>query len=56
MIDESDDAPTRGAQEVFALLSGQARERRADLDRLLSADVAAFNAEARTAKVPAVVV
>lgn len=56
MIDESDDAPTRGAQEVFALLDEQARGRRADLDRVLSEDVAAFNAEARTAKVPAVVV
>ncbi|MDE3230188.1 MAG: glycosyl hydrolase [Chloroflexota bacterium] len=56
MIDESDDAPTRGAQEVYALLSGQASERRADLDRLLSEDVAAFNTEARTAGVPAVVV
>jgi len=56
MIDESDDAPTRGAHEVFALLDQQTRERRADLDRLLSEDVAAFNAEARTAEVPAIVV
>ncbi|HET9110234.1 MAG TPA: hypothetical protein VFN78_05355 [Ktedonobacterales bacterium] len=56
MIAESDDAPTRGAQEVFALLSDQARERRVDLERLLSQDVAAFNAEARTAEVPAVVI
>ncbi|HZC06558.1 MAG TPA: hypothetical protein VE338_13060, partial [Ktedonobacterales bacterium] len=56
MIDESDDAPTRGAHEVFAMLSEQVRERRADLDRLLSQDVAAFNAEARTVDVPAVVV
>lgn len=56
MIDESDDAPTRGAQEVFALLDQQTRERRADLDRLLSEDVAAFNAEARNAEVPAVIV
>lgn len=56
MIDESDDAPTRGAQEVFALLDQQTRERRAELDRLLSEDVAAFNAEARDAEVPAVIV
>lgn len=56
MIDESDDAPTRGAQEVFALLDQQTHERRADLDRLLSEDVAAFNAEARNAEVPAVIV
>ncbi|HEY7974834.1 MAG TPA: hypothetical protein VID72_05790, partial [Ktedonobacterales bacterium] len=56
MIDESDDAPTRGAHEVFALLDQQTRERRADLDRLLSEEVAAFNAEARTAEVPAIVV
>ena len=56
MIEESDDAPTRGAHEVFTLLSDQVRERRADLDRLLSQDVSAFNEEARTANVPAVVV
>ncbi|HEX8997764.1 MAG TPA: hypothetical protein VF812_17175 [Ktedonobacterales bacterium] len=56
MIDESDDAPTRGAQEVYALLSEQTRQRHADLERLLSEDVAAFNAEARSADVPAVMI
>ena len=37
------------------MLSERARARRADLDAILAEDVAAFNAEARSSKTPAVV-
>jgi photosystem II stability/assembly factor-like uncharacterized protein len=43
LIDESDDAPTRGAQEVFAQLNDQVAATRARLQRLLTEDVQAFN-------------
>jgi photosystem II stability/assembly factor-like uncharacterized protein len=43
MIDESDDAPTQGAREVYTLLAEQAQAERAKLDALLAEDVAAFN-------------
>ncbi len=54
MIDESDDAPTRGAYEVFELLSGQVETCRDDLRRLLDSDVRAFNDLVRARELPAV--
>ena len=52
MIDESDDAPTQGAREVYANLAEQVSERRAQLDRLLSEQVAGFNALIQSAGLP----
>ncbi len=43
MIDESDDAPTQSACEVFAQLSEQAGTERARFDHLLAEDVEALN-------------
>ncbi|HEU5440537.1 MAG TPA: hypothetical protein VFU88_14705, partial [Ktedonobacterales bacterium] len=43
MIDESDDAPTQGAHEVFAQLSTQVDEQRATLERVLAEEVPAFD-------------
>ena len=54
MIDESDDAPTQGAKEVYANLAEQVSERRAQLDRLLAEDVAQFSALIQSAGLPAV--
>ena len=54
MVDESDDAPTQGAFEVFATLSEQAATVRRQLQELLDGDVAAFNKLVQTAGLPAV--
>jgi len=43
MIDESDDAPTQGAREVYALLAAQVEAERANLDRIIREDLAGFN-------------
>ncbi len=54
MIDESDDAPTKSARDVFTLLSDQAQ---AQLDRLrgvLAEDVKAFNDLTRSLEIPAI--
>ncbi|HEX6542436.1 MAG TPA: hypothetical protein VF040_11830 [Ktedonobacterales bacterium] len=54
MVDESDDAPTQGALEVFSLLSDQAGSVRRQLQDLLNGDVAAFNELVRASGLPAV--
>ncbi|HEX5158686.1 MAG TPA: hypothetical protein VFW17_15845 [Ktedonobacterales bacterium] len=54
MIDESDDAPTQGAVEVFAALNDQADIVRRQLQELLDGDVATFNKLVQTSGLPAV--
>ncbi len=54
MIDESDDAPTKGALEVFALLSGQFDSAQRRLHELLDSDVAVFNDLVRASGLPAI--
>ncbi|HEY7340197.1 MAG TPA: hypothetical protein VH591_04910 [Ktedonobacterales bacterium] len=54
MVDESDDAPTQGALEVFASLSEQAATVRRQLQELIDGDVAAFNKLVQTSGLPAV--
>ncbi len=54
MVDESDDAPTQGAIEVFAALSEQGDTVRRQLQELLDGDVAAFNTLVQTSGLPAV--
>ena len=49
MIDESDDAPTQGAQEVFDSLGERVDERSNRLSRIISGDLAAFNAKVQQA-------
>ena len=55
MIDESDHAPTKGAQEVFAMLSAQVQEAQGRLRTLLEEDVARFSEVVRDAGIPAIV-
>jgi hypothetical protein len=55
MIDESDDAPTKGAEEVFALLSGQVQEAQGRFQAFLAEDVARFGELVREARIPAIV-
>jgi hypothetical protein len=43
MIEESDDAPTHGAREVFTALSEQVQQQVAALRRLTDEDVRQFN-------------
>lgn len=43
MIDESDDAPTQGANEVFADLSSRVDAQQEKLNQAVSTDLAAFN-------------
>jgi photosystem II stability/assembly factor-like uncharacterized protein len=54
MVDESDDAPTQGALEVYALLSEQVGSVQRRVQELLDGDVAAFNELVRTTGLPAV--
>ncbi len=54
MADESDDAPTQGALDVFALLSEQIGSAQRQLHELLDTDVAAFNELVRASGLPAV--
>ncbi|HEX8036624.1 MAG TPA: hypothetical protein VF510_22390, partial [Ktedonobacterales bacterium] len=54
MIEESDDAPTKGSFEVFAMLSEQVRAQQAVVQRLIAEDVKAFNDQVRASEVPAV--
>jgi photosystem II stability/assembly factor-like uncharacterized protein len=54
MIDESDDAPTQGAHEVYANLAEQVSERQHQLEVLLAEDIVAFNALVTSAGLPAV--
>ena len=54
MIDESDDAPTQGARDVFALLAEQVSAVQARLRELLTSEVDAFNNQVRGSGLPAV--
>jgi photosystem II stability/assembly factor-like uncharacterized protein len=54
MVDESDNAPTQGALDVFALLSERVGSTRSRIDELLAGDVAAFNELVRVSGLPAV--
>ncbi|HKT38877.1 MAG TPA: hypothetical protein VJR48_10935, partial [Ktedonobacterales bacterium] len=54
MIDESDDAPTQGAREVFALLSDQLDAIQHSIQELVEGDVAAFNELVGASGLPAV--
>jgi photosystem II stability/assembly factor-like uncharacterized protein len=54
MIDESDDAPTQGAQEVFAQIGEGVESALAKLRRILAEDVGAFNDLLRASNVPPV--
>lgn len=54
MADESDDAPTHGSLEVFALLREQADATQRQLEELVDGDVAAFNELVRASGLPAV--
>jgi hypothetical protein len=54
MIDESDDPPTQGAREVFALLGSQVEARRAELRQLVAEEVGRFNELVRAAGIPPV--
>jgi hypothetical protein len=54
MADESDDAPTQGALDVFALLSEQIGSAQRQLHALIDTDVAAFNELVRASGLPAV--
>ena len=54
MADESDDAPTQGALDVFALLSEQIGSAQRQLHELIDTDVAAFNELVRASGLPAV--
>jgi photosystem II stability/assembly factor-like uncharacterized protein len=55
IIDESDDAPTAGAREVYETLRGQLEEQRAALQRLLDGPLAEFTALLQSEGVPAIV-
>ena len=52
MADESDDRPTQGASEVFAMLGDQLETTTADLRRALTDEVAALNKAIADAKLP----
>lgn len=52
MIDESDDRPTQGGQEVFAMLADQVEATTAQLRRVLIDDVAAINKKIISASLP----
>ena len=54
MIDESDDAPTQGAREVYAQLAEQTQQQRTAFQHVLDEDVAAFNGLVAELKLPAV--
>jgi photosystem II stability/assembly factor-like uncharacterized protein len=52
MIDESDDAPTRAARQVFDLLSSRVEEVQGRLRALISQDLARFDEQIRQAGIP----
>jgi hypothetical protein len=54
MIDESDDKPTRGAQEVYEMLRGQLDTQLGRLKELRDGRIAAFSDLLRTEGVPLV--
>jgi photosystem II stability/assembly factor-like uncharacterized protein len=55
MIDESDHAPTKGAQEVFEQLRGQVAEVQGRLQSLLAEEVGRFDGLIREAGLPAII-
>jgi hypothetical protein len=54
MIDESDNAPTQGAREVFVLLGEQVSAVLRRLQELLDGEVAAFNDLIQESALPAI--
>jgi photosystem II stability/assembly factor-like uncharacterized protein len=54
MIDESDDAPTQGAREVYTLLSEQVGVEREKLQRVMDEDIKSFNDLVRSLELPPV--
>jgi hypothetical protein len=54
MIDESDDPPTRGAEEVYELLRGQLETALSRLQAILEGRVQAFNALVASESLPAI--
>ncbi|HEX9057281.1 MAG TPA: hypothetical protein VF818_07085 [Ktedonobacterales bacterium] len=52
MIDESDDAPTQGARDLFARLSDEVLAARAKVQSLVDEDVRAFNELVRASDIP----
>jgi photosystem II stability/assembly factor-like uncharacterized protein len=54
MIDESDDAPTEGSEEVFASLGERVDVRAQQLRKIVASDIAAFNAKVQQAGLAAV--
>jgi hypothetical protein len=55
MIDESDHPPTRGADEVFALLGAQVETTQAALRRLIAEDLTRFSDLLHLAGIPPIV-
>jgi hypothetical protein len=56
MIDESDDCPTRGAQEFYAVLHHQLAEQERKLNELVTGPVKAFSELIQSQAVPAIAV
>jgi hypothetical protein len=54
IIDESDDAPTRGAFEVYEMLGGQLEDQKRRLEDVLSGPVKAFSDLVRAEDIPAI--
>ena len=51
LIDESDDAPTEGAEEAFASLGERVDMRDQQLRKIVSDDIAAFNTKVQQAEI-----
>jgi photosystem II stability/assembly factor-like uncharacterized protein len=54
MIDESDDLPTRGAQELYEELHNQLNEQRRKLDEVVAGPVRSFNELVKSLELPAI--
>ncbi|MFN8517538.1 MAG: hypothetical protein U0841_34215 [Chloroflexia bacterium] len=55
MIDESDDIPTRGSEEVYSILKDQADEQLTQLHHLASEDLVSFSNVIRNSGIPIIV-
>jgi hypothetical protein len=55
MIDESDDIPTRGSEEVYAILKEQADEQLTQLHHLAAEDLISFGNVIRNSGIPVIV-
>ena len=55
MIDESDDAPTRGAHELYAQLRAQLEEQRGKLAEVLEGPASAFGELVKSLEIPPIV-